>query len=96
MGTHDFQWVTHPQTRGLVVWSGHVGIVVNPAQHVFFSTLRQGPGIDKYAQYWENGQGLSGFTATLKALSPRCREAGIIVSEIPILRLPTCLPYTQV
>jgi hypothetical protein len=54
MGTDDFQRVTHPKPGDLVVWSGHVGIVVNPAQHVFFSTLRQGPGIDSYgALYWK-------------------------------------------
>src|SRR5437762_1044695 len=32
-GTDDFQRVTHPQPGDLIVWSGHVGIVVNPAQH---------------------------------------------------------------
>jgi hypothetical protein len=54
LGTDDFRRVTHPQPGDLVVWSGHVGIVVNPAQRVFFSTLRQGPGIDSYdAQYWK-------------------------------------------
>src|SRR5437870_9997944 len=39
----------------LVVWRGHVGIVVNPAQHVFFSAMRSGPGIDSYdAPYWKH------------------------------------------
>jgi hypothetical protein len=32
-----------------------VGIVVNPAQHVFFSRLSSGPGIDAYnAPYWKD------------------------------------------
>src|SRR4029077_11940887 len=54
VGTEDFQRVTRPQPGDLVVWSGHVGIVVNPAQRAFFSTLRNGPGIDIYdAQYWK-------------------------------------------
>jgi cell wall-associated NlpC family hydrolase len=53
-GTADFQRVTHPQPGDLVVWPGHVGIVVNPAQGAFFSRLRHGPGIDAYdAQYWK-------------------------------------------
>jgi hypothetical protein len=58
IGTDQFQLVTHPQTGDLAVWRGHVGIVVNPSQHVFFSTLRSGPGIDTYdAPYWkERGQ----------------------------------------
>jgi cell wall-associated NlpC family hydrolase len=58
VGTSEFQRVTHAQPGDLVVWPGHVGIVVNPAQHAFFSTLRSGPGIDSYeAPYWrQRGQ----------------------------------------
>lgn len=57
-GADDFQRVTRPQPGDLVVWPGHVGIVVNPAQRVFFSRLRSGPGVDAYdADYWkERGQ----------------------------------------
>jgi cell wall-associated NlpC family hydrolase len=52
-GTNDFRRVTDPQPGDLVVWRGHVGIVVNPAQSVFFSYLRHGPGTDSYdARYW--------------------------------------------
>ncbi len=47
-GTDDFQRVTRPQPGDLVVWPGHVGIVVNPAQRAFFSRLRRGPGVDAY------------------------------------------------
>lgn len=54
-GTDEFRRVKHPQAGDLVVWSGHVGIVVNPAQHAFFSTLSHGPGIDTYdAKYWQD------------------------------------------
>ena len=54
IGTREFQRVAHPQPGDLVVWRGHVGIVVNPARHVFFSALRSGPGIDTYdAPYWK-------------------------------------------
>lgn len=53
-GTSEFQRVPHPQPGDLAVWSGHVGIVVNPAQHIFFSALRSGLGIDTYdAPYWK-------------------------------------------
>ena len=52
-GTDDFRRVADPQPGDLVVWRGHVGIVVNPAQSVFFSYLRHGPGTDSYdARYW--------------------------------------------
>ena len=58
VGTHEFQRVTHPQAGDLVVWLGHAGIVVNPAQHIFFSALRTGLGIDTYdAPYWKERGG---------------------------------------
>lgn len=53
-GTDDFRRVKKPQAGDLVVWRGHVGIVVNPARREFYSFLRHGPGIDEYdAQYWK-------------------------------------------
>jgi cell wall-associated NlpC family hydrolase len=53
-GTTEFQRVTRPQAGDLVVWRGHAGIVVDPVQHVFFSALRTGLGIDTYdAPYWK-------------------------------------------
>lgn len=53
-GTDDFRRVKKPQPGDLVVWRGHVGIVVNPARREFYSFLRHGPGIDEYdAQYWK-------------------------------------------
>jgi NlpC/P60 family len=55
VGTREFQRVTRPQPGDLVVWRGHAGIVVNPAQHVFFSALRSGLGTDVYdAPYWKS------------------------------------------
>jgi cell wall-associated NlpC family hydrolase len=53
VGLEGFQRVAQPQPGDLVVWRGHVGIVVRPSRHVFFSFLRSGPGIDDYqAPYW--------------------------------------------
>lgn len=58
VGSKEFKRVTSPQVGDLVVWRGHLGIVVNPAQHTFYSALRLGLGIDSYdAPYWkERGQ----------------------------------------
>jgi hypothetical protein len=44
-----------PQPGDLVVWRGHAGIVIKPSQHIFFSFMRSGPGIDNYeASYWRS------------------------------------------
>ncbi|MGA8271334.1 MAG: hypothetical protein WB919_07215 [Candidatus Sulfotelmatobacter sp.] len=53
-GTAEFRRVTNPQTGDLAVWRGHAGIVINPAQHSFFSVLHAGPGVDLYdSPYWK-------------------------------------------
>ncbi len=52
-GTGGFQRVTHPQPGDLIVWPGHMGIMVNPVQHSFFSSLRSGFGVEQYnSRYW--------------------------------------------
>lgn len=52
-GIDAFERVKQPQPGDLVVWRGHVGIVVKPSQHLFFSYLTSGPGVDDYdASYW--------------------------------------------
>jgi hypothetical protein len=53
-GVPEFRRVFRPQSGDLVVWPGHVGVVVNPAQSSFFSALRSGQGVDSYASaYWK-------------------------------------------
>ena len=53
-GAENFVRVTSPQPGDLVVWPGHVGIVVDPADHSFYSSLRSGPGTEFYdAPYWK-------------------------------------------
>jgi hypothetical protein len=52
-GVQGFQRIEQPQPGDLIVWHGHVGIVVRPSKHVFFSFMTAGPGIDDYdAPYW--------------------------------------------
>jgi hypothetical protein len=53
-GINEFRLVTRPQPGDLAVWHGHAGVVVNPAQHSFFSLLSSGPGVDSYnSPYWK-------------------------------------------
>jgi len=54
-GVTGFHRVLHPQPADLVVWPGHVGIVIRPSGHQFFSFLSKGPGIDDYqSRYWKS------------------------------------------
>jgi len=70
-GSDKFERVTDAQPGDLVVWRGHVGIVVNPAQHIFFSSLRTGPGIDTYdAPHWKR-RGQVRFYRYIQQCSPR-------------------------
>jgi len=69
-GTKEFQRVKHAQPGDLVVWPGHVGIVVNPAGHECFSTLSSGAGIDSYdAPYWKQ-RGRLRFYRYVKTQAP--------------------------
>ena len=69
-GTEDFHRVKKPQPGDLIVWRGHVGIVVDPRRREFYSFLRRGPGIDEYdAQYWKE-RGPARFYRYIKNSSP--------------------------
>jgi NlpC/P60 family len=60
-GIEQFQSITQPQPGDLIVWRGHVGIIVSPAKRSFFSALRSGRGVEKYdSPYWRR-RGLPRF-----------------------------------
>jgi cell wall-associated NlpC family hydrolase len=53
-GVDGFRQVSHPQPGDLAVWKGHAAIVVNPAQHTFFSSTRTGLRVESYdLKYWK-------------------------------------------
>jgi hypothetical protein len=65
-GINEFQRVTTPQVADLIVWPGHMGIVVSPTQHSFYSSLRSGIGVDFYdSSYWR-GRGKPRFYRYVK------------------------------
>ena len=52
-GTGPFFRVRYAHPGDLVVWRGHVGIVVNPREYSFFSTTSSGTRIENYrSAYW--------------------------------------------
>src|SRR5580700_9290510 len=68
-GIKEFRRVLHPQPGDLVVWRGHVGIVISPVRHSFFSAMRSGRGVEFYdAPYWQ-ARGRPRFFRYLEAAS---------------------------
>ena len=66
-GIKEFRRVLHPQPGDLVVWRGHVGIVISPVQHSFFGAMRSGRGVEFYdSSYWQT-RGRPRFFRYLKA-----------------------------
>ncbi|HEV2117255.1 MAG TPA: NlpC/P60 family protein [Terriglobales bacterium] len=54
-GAPGFRSVKNPQPGDLVVWRTHSGIVVDPDQRSFYSSLNSGLGVDYYdSHYWKH------------------------------------------
>jgi hypothetical protein len=52
-GHPSFIRVSVPQPGDLIVWRGHVGLVLDPRQHFFYSSLRSGLQTEDYTSaYW--------------------------------------------
>jgi hypothetical protein len=55
IGSTNFTRVRAPQAGDLVVWRGHVGVVIDPEEHSFFSSVRSGPDTQFYdSPYWRS------------------------------------------
>jgi cell wall-associated NlpC family hydrolase len=53
-GMPRFRRVHHPQAGDLIVWPGHVGIVVDPEEETFLSALSSGVKTASYtSRYWK-------------------------------------------
>ena len=54
-GSENFVRVRHPQPGDLVVWPGHVGIVLDPGEHRFYSLVSTGLETQDYqGPYWSS------------------------------------------
>ncbi|PYS45105.1 MAG: hypothetical protein DMG13_32805 [Acidobacteria bacterium] len=52
-GVESFQRVRKPQPGDLIVWRGHVGLVVDPEKKTFYSSVRGGLRTESYdSSYW--------------------------------------------
>jgi hypothetical protein len=81
-GVEGFQRISKPDSGDLVVWRGHVGIVIRPSRHVFFSFLNSGPGIDDYTSGYWKGRGQPRFYRYVKNSScPGCAKAPTLAAQ---------------
>ncbi len=54
-GDENFERVKNPHAGDLIAWPGHVGIVVDPLQHSFYSLVRTGMESQDYkSAYWRS------------------------------------------
>jgi hypothetical protein len=85
-GVAEFRQVTHPQPGDLAVWRGHAAIVVNPAQHTFFSATRPGLRVESYdLDYWKR-RGTPRFfrylKSTIQTSLPLTRTSSTVSSNL--------------
>jgi cell wall-associated NlpC family hydrolase len=70
-GIDGFQRVMQPISGDMVVWRGHVGIVVDPAQHSFLSALKRRVKVSSYiSEYWKHRGSPRFFRFALSAERP--------------------------
>ena len=94
-GMHSFVRITKPQPGDLVVWRGHVGIVVDPGDRSFYSSVTSGLRTEFYdAPQWR-ARGLARFyryaaatrgnlTLTNERLPRITKEPVQVVTSLPV------------
>jgi len=54
-GNENFERVRHPQPGDLIAWPGHVGIILDPREHSFYSLVSTGLEAQDYeGTYWKS------------------------------------------
>jgi len=75
-GVDSFERVRTPQPGDLIVWRGHVGLVVDPSEHSFYSSLSTGPKVDTYSSPVWRRRGPARFFRYLLHTGERVRLLG--------------------
>ena len=74
-GDGHFFRVRYPHPGDLIVWHGHVGIVVDPKEHSFFSSVSSGTGIQDYRSAYWRARGYARFYRYLTKTRTRSKES---------------------
>lgn len=75
-GIKNFARVPKPQPGDLIVWRGHVGIVVNPKEHSFYSSVSTGLQTEFYDELAWKKRGHARFYRYVMVRRPRIDVAG--------------------
>ncbi|HYL83019.1 MAG TPA: NlpC/P60 family protein [Candidatus Angelobacter sp.] len=82
-----FVRMRYPQPGDLIVWPGHVGIVVDPVEHSFFSTTSSGVRTQNYASPYWRARGRARFYRYITS-NPKSREETLMAANRPPERPP--------
>lgn len=82
-----FVRMRYPQPGDLIVWPGHVGIVVDPIEHTFFSTTSSGARTQNYASPYWRARGHARFYRYITS-KPKSSEETLMASNRPPAPLP--------
>jgi hypothetical protein len=74
-GQASFVRVSAPQPGDLIVWRGHVGLVLDPPQHFFYSSLRSGLDTEDYTSAYWRRRGTPRFYRYRAASDPTIQTA---------------------
>lgn len=82
-GIPQFRRVTTPQPGDLIVWPGHVGLVIDPERHTFFSRTGSGPRTVAYdSDYWRHRGHPRFYRYIVGDETPRLLEARLNAARV--------------
>src|SRR5690348_5392430 len=93
-GTGQFLRVRTPQAGDLIVWRGHVGIVVDPKEHSFFSSVTSGTQIQNYRSAYWRARGYPRFFRYLTKSPPKGGGTNEASNRPPAPQPPASQPPT--
>jgi hypothetical protein len=85
-GNENFVRVRHPRAGDVIAWWGHLGIVMDPAQHSFYSLVRTGLKEQNYeSAYWRSRGQARFYRLRVRASAPTSEGRRPSASARPIL-----------
>jgi len=79
-GTRHFLRVRFPHPGDLIVWRGHVGIVIDPREHTFFSSVSTGAQVQDYTSAYWRARGHARFFRYLTKTKAKSTESMLAAS----------------